>query len=50
MNLQDTIKRILKEESNKDITPVIQKLLDGFVDDHKDIICGVKVKHPSNRN
>ena len=50
MNLQDTIKRILKEESNKDITPVIQKLLDGFVDDHKDIICGVKVKHPSNRH
>lgn len=49
MKLIGTIKRILREESNKDLTPVIQTLLDGFVDDHKDVLCKVEVKHPYNR-
>ena len=49
MDLRGNIKRILREESNKDLTPVIQTLLDGFVDDHKDILCKVEVKHPDKR-
>ena len=49
MNLRHDIKRILREETNKDLTSVIKTLLDGFVDDHKDIICKVEVKHPDNR-
>jgi hypothetical protein len=49
MNLQETIKKVLREESNKDLTPVIEKLLKGFVDDHKDILCRVEVKHPDKR-
>jgi hypothetical protein len=49
MDLKDTIKRILKEESNKDLTPVIETLLEGFVNDHKAEICGVKVVHPREK-
>lgn len=49
MNLRHDIKRILREETNKDLTSVIKTLLDGFVDDHKDIICKFEVKHPDNR-
>ena len=37
------------EESKRDLTSVIETLLDGFVDDHKDILCKVEVKHPDNR-
>lgn len=49
MKLIETIKNILMEESKRDLTSVIQTLLDGFVDDHKDILCKVEVKHPDNR-
>lgn len=49
MDLRGNIKKILREESNKDLTPVIQTLLDGFVDDHKDVLCKVEVKHPDKR-
>jgi hypothetical protein len=49
MNLRENIKRVLKEESNKDFTPVIKMLLEEFVDDHKDILCKVEVKHPDKR-
>lgn len=50
MNLQTTIRRILREESNKDLSPIIEKLLNTMlVKDNQDIICGVRVKHPSNR-
>jgi hypothetical protein len=49
MNLQETIRRILREEVKKDLTRVIQTLLDGFVNDHKDILCKVEVKHPDKR-
>ncbi len=49
MNLRENIKRVLREESKRDLTSVIQLLLDNFVDDHKDIICKVEVKHPDKR-
>jgi hypothetical protein len=50
MNLQTTIRRILREESNKDLSPTMVKLLNTMlVKDNQDIICGVKVKHPDNR-
>ena len=49
MKLIGTIKNILIEESKKDLTSVIQTLLDGFVKDHKDVVCKVEVKHPDNR-
>ena len=49
MNLRGNIKRILREETNKDLTPVIEMLLEGFVNDNKDILCKVEVKHPSKR-
>jgi hypothetical protein len=50
MNLQTTIRRILIEEVNKDLSPILEKLLNKMlVKDNQDIICGVKVKHPDNR-
>jgi hypothetical protein len=49
MKLIGTIKNILIEESKRDLTSVIQILLDGFVNDHKDILCKVEVKHPDKR-
>jgi hypothetical protein len=49
MKLIGTIKNILIEESKKDLTSVIQTLLDGFVKDHEDVVCKVEVKHPDNR-
>lgn len=49
MNLRENIKRVLREESKRDLTSVMETLLDGFVDDHKDILCKVEVKHPDNR-
>jgi hypothetical protein len=49
MKLIGTIKNILMEESKRDLTSVIETLLDGFVNDHKYILCKVEVKHPDNR-
>jgi hypothetical protein len=49
MKLIGTIKSILVEESKRDLTSVIQTLLDGFVKDHEDVVCKVEVKHPDNR-
>jgi hypothetical protein len=50
MNLQTTLRRILIEEVKKDLSPMMEKLLNHMlVDDNRDIICGVKVKHPDNR-
>ena len=49
MKLIGTIKNILIEESKRDLTPVIEMLLEGFVNDHKDILCKVEVKHPDKR-
>ena len=50
MKLQDTIKIMLKEEIKKDLSPILENLLNKMlVNENQDIICGVKVKHPSNR-
>jgi hypothetical protein len=49
MNLRHDIKRILREETNKDLTLVMEMLLEEFVNDHKDILCKVEVKHPDKR-
>lgn len=49
MNLRENIKRVLREESKKDLTSVMEMLLEGFVNDHKDVICGIKIKHPEKR-
>jgi hypothetical protein len=49
MSLRENIKRVLREESKRDLTSVMETLLDGFVNDHKDVICGVKIKHPDVR-
>jgi hypothetical protein len=51
MNLQDTIRRILREEiEKKDLSPILEKLLNRLlVKNNKDIICNVKVIHPSQR-
>ena len=51
MTLRNNIKRILREESTKDLSPIIENLLNGMlVKPNKHIVCGVKVKHPDNRN
>ena len=49
MNLKETIIRVLREESDKDLTRAIQRLLNMFVDNHKDILCRVEVIHPNKR-
>jgi hypothetical protein len=50
MGLRDKIKKILKEETTKDLTPHIEKLLNKhFVIPNNDIVCGVKVTHPDKR-
>jgi hypothetical protein len=50
MNLKQSIRRILKEETKKDLSPTLENLLNKMlVNENRDIICGVKVKHPSNR-
>jgi len=47
MELKQTIKRILREESDKDYTSFIESILTNlFVADHKDEICKVEVVHP----
>jgi hypothetical protein len=50
MNLRHNIKRILREESKMDLSPFLEKLVTNFiVNNNRDIICRVKVKHPDNR-
>ena len=50
MKLQDTIKIMLKEEIKKDLSPILENLLNKMlVNKNQDIICRVKVKHPDNR-
>jgi hypothetical protein len=47
MELKQTIKRVLREESDKDYTSFIKSILTNlFVADHKDEICKVDVVHP----
>ena len=53
MKLQQTIRRILREEigdTKHDKSRLIEKLLyTTFVVPNKDIVCGVEVKHPDDR-
>jgi len=51
MNIKQTIKRILREEiEKKDLSPILEKLLNSLLVKHnQDVICGVKVIHPSQR-
>jgi hypothetical protein len=50
MSLRDNIRRILFEETNRDLSPVIENLVTKLiVNSNKDIICGVKVTHPDKR-
>ena len=47
MKLRENIKRILREETNKDLTSVIERVLTKlFVNEHKDVVCKVEVIHP----
>jgi hypothetical protein len=46
MNLRHDIKRILREETTKDYTSLIESILTIFVADHKDEVCKVEVVHP----
>ena len=49
MNLQENIRRILREET-EDLSSFIENMLTKtLVNDNKDILCGVKVVHPDNR-
>ena len=49
MNLKESIRRILKEET-EDLSSFIENMLTKtLVNDNKDILCGVKVVHPDNR-
>ena len=50
MGVADTIKIMLKEEIKKDLSPILENLLNKMlVNKNQDIICRVKVKHPDNR-
>jgi len=50
MNLINTIKGIVKEEITKDLSPTLEKLLHKMlVKNNQDILCGVTVVHPDNR-
>ena len=49
-NIEKNIRRILREEIKKDLSPILKNLLNKLlVKHHKDILCGVKVTHPSDR-
>ena len=49
MNLKESIRRILKEET-EDLSSFIENMLTKtLVNNNKDILCGVKVVHPDNR-
>jgi hypothetical protein len=51
MTLKENIKKILEQETKgKDLTPVLEKMLNNLlVKNNKDILCGVKIVHPDNR-
>lgn len=49
--MRQLIKRILREETERDLSPVIEKLLEtNIVPKYKGIVCGVKVTAPHNRD
>ena len=44
MKLEQTIRRILREETKKDLSPILENLLNKLLVKHnKDILCGVEV-------
>ena len=48
--MRELIRRIIKEETEKDLSPMITKLLEtNFLPSHDGIVCGVKVTAPHNR-
>ena len=50
MNLRHNIKRILREETTKDYTSLIESILTNlFVTGHKDEVCKVEVVHPQEK-
>ena len=49
LKLQESIKRILEEETESDLTPVIEKLVKHFVEENEDVLCKIEVIHPSKR-
>ena len=51
MTLKENIKKILEQETkDKDLSPVLEKILnDLLIKYNKDILCGVKIIHPDNR-
>lgn len=50
MNLQENIRIILWEETKRDLSRHLERLVTkNIVNYNKDIMCGVKVKHPDNR-
>jgi hypothetical protein len=50
MNLNENIKRILREETTKDYTSLIESILTNlFVTGHKDEVCKVEVVHPQEK-
>lgn len=51
MGIEQTIKRILREEIKKtDLSPLFEKILNKEIVKHNsDIMCGVEVTHPDDR-
>ena len=47
MNLRQTIKKVLREETEQGLTSVMQSLLDYYVKDYKDVVCKVEVTSPN---
>jgi hypothetical protein len=48
--MRELIRRIIKEETQKDLSPLIEKLLEtNIVPKYDRIICGIKVTAPHNR-
>jgi hypothetical protein len=48
--MRELIRRIIKEETQKDLSPMITKLLEmNFLSLYDGIVCGVKVTAPHNR-
>ena len=49
MNLQESIRRILKEETSNE-THAIKQILDlTILNDYRDYLCDIEVRHPKDR-
>ena len=48
--MRELIKRLLKEESEKDLSPLITKLLEtSILPSYKEVVCGIRVTGPKDR-